>query len=117
MTDYAHAKQISKVISALAEPTRMMVIEFLAHQPHHVSELADVVGIPIVNMSHHLGVLRQAGIVEDTREGRKKIYTLSTDYFKTGGQNQLGQFTIGKWTLSLTGFGIAGKKGKKKSAG
>ncbi len=36
----------------------------------NVTQLAKALGVEIVNVSHHLGVLRNAGLVEDIKDGR-----------------------------------------------
>jgi DNA-binding transcriptional ArsR family regulator len=103
MIDYAQAKSIAQVLSALAEATRMHVVELLCQQDHNVSELAQAVNIPIVNMSHHLGVLRQAKLVQDERDGRKKIYTLGRDYFVRQ-DKQPCMLKIENWKIEIVGF-------------
>src|SRR4051812_7090632 len=59
----------------LADPTRRAVFERLAAQAMSVSELT--AGFPVSQpaISQHLGVLRQAGLVSERREGRRTIYS------------------------------------------
>ena len=42
----------------------------------NVTELAKLLNVEIVNVSHHLGVLRQAGLVQDEKHGRFVVYSL-----------------------------------------
>ena len=55
--------------------------------PRNVSELAALLGVEIVNVSHHLGVLRHAHVVLDEKQGRFVVYRLHPDVFHptTGG--------------------------------
>jgi DNA-binding transcriptional ArsR family regulator len=46
-----------------------------------VSEIAEALAEEIVKVSHHLGVLRHAGIVRDNKQGRFVIYRLNPDVF------------------------------------
>jgi DNA-binding transcriptional ArsR family regulator len=71
MMEFSHARKVAGMLAALAEPTRLQIAFHLAAGPHHVSQLAELVGAPMVNMSHHLGVMRQAGLLEDEKQGRK----------------------------------------------
>lgn len=74
MIDFSDAKKIASMFAAIGEPTRMLILYRLAQGPHHVGQLAEMIGIPMVNMSHHLGVMRQAGILDDEKDGRRVIY-------------------------------------------
>ena len=49
---------------ALADPVRRRLLELLASGPAGAGELARRLGLPRVNVSHHLGVLAAAGLVE-----------------------------------------------------
>jgi ArsR family transcriptional regulator len=71
------------MLKALADPERLRIVQVLRGGPRHVSELAALLGKPdIVNVSHHLGVLRHAGLVLDERQGRKVVYRLHPDVFR-----------------------------------
>ncbi|WP_296595836.1 helix-turn-helix transcriptional regulator [Phenylobacterium sp.] len=52
------------VFRALAEPVRRRLLERLVARPASAGELSRRLGIPRVNVSHHLGVLAAAGLVE-----------------------------------------------------
>ena len=64
---------------ALGDPTRLRVIQELATGTRCVCELRDRIDIPGPLLSHHLGVLRDAGLVTASRRGRWVDYTLDTD--------------------------------------
>jgi len=49
---------------ALADPVRRRLLEMLASGPSAAGDLARRLGIPRVNVSHHLGVLAAAGLVD-----------------------------------------------------
>jgi DNA-binding transcriptional ArsR family regulator len=83
MTNPKHAKECADRLQALAEPNRIRIIDCLLTGEKNVTQLAKALGVEIVNVSHHLGVLRQAGLVEDRKEGRFVIYTLNEGLFKT----------------------------------
>ena len=64
-------------LKVLADETRLAVIESLMDGPKHVGELVDLVGVEQSLMSHHLKVLRDAGLVQARRDGKAVLYRLS----------------------------------------
>jgi DNA-binding transcriptional ArsR family regulator len=81
MTDPKHAKQVADLLQAIAEPNRLRIIECLRTGAKNVTELAKLLTCEIVNISHHLGVLREAGLVKDEKDGRFVIYSLHPGVF------------------------------------
>jgi ArsR family transcriptional regulator len=63
-------------IAAIGEPTRLTILCALTTGTHTVTKLAQVCNVEIVNVSHHLGILRDAGLVTFERDGRFLHYTL-----------------------------------------
>ena len=106
MTEYADARKAAAMLAALAEPTRLRIAFLLASGPHHVSQLADLLDIPMVNMSHHLGVMRQAGVLEDEKDGRRVVYTFRPGILQPGdGADVLGTLTLGGFRVVLRARG------------
>ncbi len=65
------------VFKALAHPTRLKIVEMLAREGKKcVCELVDRLPFDQSTVSKHLGVLREAGIVNSTKEGLKVICEL-----------------------------------------
>lgn len=64
------------VFKALGDPTRLAIIERLATGQHCVCELQEALELPANLLSHHLRVLREAGLVRDQRRGRWIDYAL-----------------------------------------
>ena len=63
-------------LSAIGEPTRLAVLRALVTGEKNVTELAKECGLEMVNLSHHLGVMRNAGLLAAEREGRTMRYSL-----------------------------------------
>ncbi len=74
----ARLKAQAKVLKALAHPTRLLLVEELAEKPRCVCELRDAAGLDISTVSKHLALLRNAGIVDDQKQGLKVFYSLKT---------------------------------------
>lgn len=81
MTDKEQAEKCAKMLQALAEPNRIRIIECLRTGSMNVTQLAKELKVEIVNVSHHLGVLRTAGLVEDNKNGRFVVYSLHPKIF------------------------------------
>lgn len=54
----------AELFRALADPTRRRLLEHLVSSPSSAGELASRLGLPRVNVSHHLGVLAEAGLID-----------------------------------------------------
>src|ERR671915_1005242 len=64
---------------ALADPTRLRILQRLAESPGTVTELIDHVDLSQPLVSWHLRRLKAAGLVETRRSGREVICTISRD--------------------------------------
>jgi len=71
-------KQQARVLKALANESRLMIVDRLAQGECSAGELTTLVGDDQSTVSKHLAVLRSHGIVDDRREGSVVIYRLLT---------------------------------------
>jgi ArsR family transcriptional regulator len=65
------------VAKALADPKRLCVLQSLANGELSVHELSETVGCHVPNMSQHLAVLRNSGLVLTRRDGNAIFYRLA----------------------------------------
>lgn len=63
-------------LKALADPDRLRIVTCLFQGEKNVSEIASELGDEIVKVSHHLGILRRAGVVKAVKQGRFVLYRL-----------------------------------------
>jgi ArsR family transcriptional regulator, nickel/cobalt-responsive transcriptional repressor len=63
-------------LAGLAEPTRLTILKVLATGPKTVTDLAKACGTEVVNVSHHLNLMKNVGLVAAERDGRFMWYTL-----------------------------------------
>jgi ArsR family transcriptional regulator len=82
MDDQLQSVECARRLKALADPERLKIIQCLQGGPKHVSALSDLLGADIANVSHHLGVLRHAGLVRDEKQGKFVVYSLHPDIFR-----------------------------------
>jgi DNA-binding transcriptional ArsR family regulator len=64
------------VMKALAHPTRLFLVDRLAHREACVCELTKLVGDDPSTVSKHLSLLKHAGIVQDDKRGNQVFYSL-----------------------------------------
>ncbi len=67
----------ASVLKVLADETRLAVIELLLSGPMHVGEINGSLDVEQSLLSHHLRVLRDAGLVTAEREGKQVLYSLA----------------------------------------
>jgi ArsR family transcriptional regulator len=72
-------REVAGVHKALADPTRLRILQRLASGPATVTELIDTVDLSQPLVSWHLRRLRAAGLIETRRNGREVICTLGRE--------------------------------------
>jgi DNA-binding transcriptional ArsR family regulator len=77
--DRAKNELRADILKALANLTRVCVIEHLKDGPHNVSDLSKELGESNSITSRHLGVLKGAGLIKDEKIGTTVIYSLASD--------------------------------------
>ena len=78
MRDRSIYKTQARILKALANETRLLIVDRLHTGECTVTELVDLVGSDQSTVSKHLAVLRTSGIVEDERRGNSVVYRLLT---------------------------------------
>jgi DNA-binding transcriptional ArsR family regulator len=65
-----------KVLKAVADPIRLRIMLLLGVRELCVCELTYILGLEQSRVSHHMRVLREAGLAEDLRQGRWMVYRI-----------------------------------------
>ncbi len=73
-----HYKRQARVLKALANETRLMIVDRLGQGECQVSELVRILGVDQSTASKHLAILRGVGVVDDERRGTAVFYRLLT---------------------------------------
>ena len=73
---YAEFAAVGKV---LGNPKRLELLDLLAQGPRSVEDLASAAGLGMSTCSAHLQSLREAGLVDTRREGKRIFYSLAGD--------------------------------------
>lgn len=69
-------KAKANVLKALAHPTRLWIVDWLTSGERCVCEFVDAANVDFSTISKHLLILKQAGIIEDDKRGKKVFYRL-----------------------------------------
>jgi DNA-binding transcriptional ArsR family regulator len=73
---------INQTFQALADPTRRKILELLKKGDKPVNEIANNFTVTLPTLSHHLTVLKAAGLVTAERQGQQVIYSLNLSVFE-----------------------------------
>ena len=73
------AEQLAPSLKALGDPHRLTIVMLLAEEPMTVKALQDTLGLGQTLVSHHIGILRRAGLVRAEPQGRSNVYELCCD--------------------------------------
>jgi len=68
----------AEILSAVAHPLRLAIVELLAGGEQCVCDIARRLGAGRPNVSRHLAVMLKAGIVDSRKDGLRVIYSLRT---------------------------------------
>ena len=69
-------------LRALADENRRTILSLVRDKPLAVGDIAEKVDVTQQAVSHHLGVLKKAGLVEETRDGTRHLFAVRTDGFE-----------------------------------
>ncbi len=90
----------TKIIKALAHPSRLCMVEELSKKEKCVYDLTDIVCADISTVSKHLAILKKAGIVECEKKGLQVSYRLKMK-------------CVGKFLECVNGMDALNRKAKK----
>ena len=73
----ARAATTTDAFNAVAEPRRRQIVDLLADGERSVNELVELLSLPQPQISKHLRVLREVGVVHVREDGRQRLYSLN----------------------------------------
>lgn len=78
MSKYRNAKILNALFKALNDPIRRDILDLLKDKDMSAGDIAEHFNIGKPTISHHLDLLRQAGLVTSAKQGQFIIYSIST---------------------------------------
>ncbi len=79
---FPHEKQ-AEVFKAIGHPIRLQIVKILVNGEMAVNDIVRAVGAEQSNVSRHLALLKQAGILSSRKAGLKVLYALRSTEFRT----------------------------------
>jgi DNA-binding transcriptional ArsR family regulator len=73
------APDLDKALRALADANRRAILAVVRSGPRPVGRIAEELGLSQQTTSHHLGVLRDAGLARSNRAGTRHLFAVNTD--------------------------------------
>lgn len=70
------ARELAEVFKIVAHPDRIRLIEELREDESDVNSLAEALELPAPRVSQHLALMRAHRLVEERRDGRRRLYRL-----------------------------------------
>lgn len=75
------ASAIAEAFKLISDSTRLRILCLLCHCEECVNNIASVVDMSAPAISHHLRVLKQAGLIKARRDGKEVYYTLANNAY------------------------------------
>ena len=100
-----------KTFKALSDPTRRQILELLRRGPKSAGEISEQFGTSGATISHHLSVLKDAGLVSDEKRGKYIYYSLDTSVME-----DIFAWLAGLCGPQQAGTGAAPKGGAQQKA-
>ncbi|RPI77328.1 MAG: ArsR family transcriptional regulator [Planctomycetaceae bacterium] len=100
-------KDLVQVFKLLSDETRLRILMYLSRAGEmHVTALCDKLGQSQPAVSHHLALLRVAGLIEARRDGKHNFYSVRTRHFSRlimevlEGFGEAGEIRFEEFTLA-----------------
>jgi DNA-binding transcriptional ArsR family regulator len=101
MKDNLEPARCADKLGALAAPDRLRIVRLLRDGPLNVGQIADALGLLVVNASHHLNVLLAANLVVNEKKGRFVYYSLPPGALQEGSDKETEHFDLGCCRLEI----------------
>ncbi len=75
---------LDRAFHALSDPNRRAILAIVRNGRRAVGDIADALGLSQQNVSHHLKVLRDAGLVTSARSGTRHLYAVHVEGLAVG---------------------------------
>jgi DNA-binding transcriptional ArsR family regulator len=96
-------------LRAIAEPRRRQILELVREQELSAGDIASQFDVTRPAISQHLGVLKEAGLVDERRNGTRRLYRA-----RPQGLSELRAFLDGFWDEKLEALQREAEREEKK---
>lgn len=95
MPTIENVDKLALTLSLMGDSSRLSIIIYLMDKVVNVSEITKHINLSQPSISHHLRVLKDAGILKSEKKGKEVYYTLNNNYVKSIIESSLNNFTSG----------------------
>lgn len=85
---------ICQALAGIGEGTRLKIVDLLRGGPCNVTDIAENVGVEIVNCSHHMKVLTQNNVAVSEKAGREVFYSINPEILADKNTLKIDSITI-----------------------
>ncbi len=100
-----------RLLRTVSDPTRLRLLGVLQDGELNVTALCRALGLPQPTVSHHLALLREAGLVANRRCGKQVFYSLNGEVVSPPGRSDGLTIVAGPLELRLRHTSLDGKTG------
>lgn len=86
--------ELSSTLRVIADEKRLRILELLTQQEMCVCEIMEQLGLSQSLVSHHLGVLKRAGLIRDRRDAQWVYYSIDSDRLAEWNAHYLALFDV-----------------------
>lgn len=69
----------TRLFKAISDPGRIRILKMLLYKPLCVCEITDILGLAASTVSNHLGILKEAGLIKDYKDGKWINYSICNE--------------------------------------
>ncbi|MFA6963868.1 MAG: metalloregulator ArsR/SmtB family transcription factor [Patescibacteria group bacterium] len=80
--DLSQIENISKFLKVIADPNRLKILTLLSHDCKCVCDISEALNLPQNLVSHHLGKLKEAGVLSEHKRGYFSVHHLNRGVLK-----------------------------------
>lgn len=102
--DEHYVAMAARMLGLLSHPTRLHLVLLLAQGESYVSRLCEVLDLPQSNVSHHLALLRNTGLVSDRRDGQFVLYRIHVEAWSLVANGFFDRLLGGEDEVTLQNF-------------
>lgn len=100
-------RELAELLKALADETRLTILTMLQDGEMCVCEIMDALPFSQPAVSHHLKILRQAGLITDRRQGKWIYYSLNSVAMKAAGELLQNTIFLPAGNMQTAGEGLS----------
>lgn len=93
--------ECAAVLRAMGDPTRLSILESLLLHEQCVTDLVSELRKPQPHISHHLRILRHAGLIEGIREGQRICYRINPHFQRVLSKQKAQSLDLGCCQLTF----------------